>query len=73
MLVGIRSMPIGSDIPAAIERIKTIKVQPLKRTLPAAGHQKALFVDTGQRPYIQVLEVAVSNYKPTCRYRSMPR
>jgi hypothetical protein len=46
MLVGIRSMPIGSDIPAAIERIKTIKVQPLKRTLPTP--------DT-KRPYLWIL------------------
>jgi hypothetical protein len=32
MLVGIRSLPVGGDVPAAIERIKTVKVHPLKQT-----------------------------------------
>jgi hypothetical protein len=30
MLVGVRSLPVGGDVPAAIERIKTVKVHPLK-------------------------------------------
>jgi hypothetical protein len=29
MLVGVRSLPVGGDVPAAIERIKTVKVHPL--------------------------------------------
>ena len=29
MLIGLRSMPVGGDVPAAIERIKTVKVHPL--------------------------------------------
>lgn len=33
MLVGIRSLPVGGDVPAAIGRIKTVKVHPLN--LPA--------------------------------------
>jgi hypothetical protein len=32
MLVGIRSLPVGGDVPAAIERIKTVKVYPLKQS-----------------------------------------
>ena len=34
MLVGVRSLPVNGDVPAAIERIKTVKVHPLK---PVAG------------------------------------
>jgi hypothetical protein len=30
MLVGVRSLPVNGDVPAAIERIKTVKVYPLK-------------------------------------------
>ena len=29
MLVGVRSLPVGGDVPGAIERIKTIKIRPL--------------------------------------------
>jgi hypothetical protein len=32
MLVGIRSLPVGGDVPAAIARIKTVKIHPLKAT-----------------------------------------
>ena len=32
MLVGVRSLPVGGDVPAAIERIKTVKVHPLNGT-----------------------------------------
>lgn len=32
MLAGVRSLPVGGDVPAAVERIKTIKVYPLNRT-----------------------------------------
>ena len=32
MLVGIRSLPVGGDVPGAIERIKTVKVHPLNGT-----------------------------------------
>jgi hypothetical protein len=32
MLVGIRSLPVGGDVPAAVERIKTVKIHPLKPT-----------------------------------------
>lgn len=32
MLVGIRSLPVNGDVAGAIERIKTVKVHPLKQT-----------------------------------------
>lgn len=32
LIVGARSLPVGGDVPAAIERIKTIKVYPLHAT-----------------------------------------
>ncbi|HEY4286634.1 MAG TPA: DUF1254 domain-containing protein [Puia sp.] len=32
LIIGVRSMPVGGDVPAAIARIPTIKVHPLART-----------------------------------------
>ena len=42
MLVGIRSLPVGGDVPAAIERIKTVKIHPLK---PVAGWPETKWLD----------------------------
>jgi hypothetical protein len=42
MLIGIRSLPVGGDVPAAIERIKTVKVHPLK---PVAGWTDTKWLD----------------------------
>jgi hypothetical protein len=47
MLVGVRSLPVGGDVPAAIERIKTVKVQPLK---PVAGWPKTEWLDLTPPP-----------------------
>ena len=42
MLVGVRSLPVGGDVPAAIERIKTVKVHPLK---PSPGWAEPTWLD----------------------------
>jgi hypothetical protein len=47
MLVGVRSLPVGSDVPAAIERIKTIKVHPLK---PSPGWTEPTWLDLTPPP-----------------------
>jgi hypothetical protein len=47
MLVGIRSLPVGGDVPAAIERIKTVKVHPLK---PTPGWPEAKWLDLTPAP-----------------------
>jgi hypothetical protein len=47
MLVGIRSLPVGGDVPAAIERIKTVKVHPLK---PVAGWPETKWLDLNPLP-----------------------
>lgn len=47
MLVGVRSLPVGGDVPGAIERIKTIKVHPLK---PPPGWQEPTWPDLTPEP-----------------------
>jgi hypothetical protein len=47
MLVGVRSLPVKGDVPAAIERIKTVKVHPLK---PVAGWPKTEWLDLTPPP-----------------------
>jgi hypothetical protein len=47
MLVGIRSLPVGGDVPAAIQRIKTVKVYPLK---PIAGWPQTKWLDLNPLP-----------------------
>ena len=47
MLVGIRSLPVGGDVPAAVERIKTVKVHPLK---PTPGWPEAKWLDLTPEP-----------------------
>jgi hypothetical protein len=42
MLVGIRSLPVGGDVAAANERIKTVKVRPLN---PSAGWVEPKWLD----------------------------
>lgn len=47
MLVGIRSLPVGGDVPAAIARIKTVKVHPLK---PTPGWPELQWLDLTPMP-----------------------
>ena len=47
MLVGIRSLPVGGDVPAAIERIKTVKIHPLK---PTPGWPETKWLDLTPEP-----------------------
>jgi hypothetical protein len=47
MLVGIRSLPVGGDVPAAIELIKTVKVHPLK---PTPGWPETQWLDLTPAP-----------------------
>jgi Sulfatase/Protein of unknown function (DUF1254)/Protein of unknown function (DUF1214) len=47
MLVGVRSIPIGGDVAAAIERIKTVKVHPLK---PLPGGPETRWLDLTPAP-----------------------
>ncbi|HEY7212009.1 MAG TPA: DUF1254 domain-containing protein [Bryobacteraceae bacterium] len=47
MLVGVRSLPVGGDVPAAIARIKTVKVHPLK---PLAGWPEMKWLDLTPPP-----------------------
>ena len=47
LLVGVRSLPLGGDVPAAIERIKTIKVHPLD---PPAGWTAPEWLDLTPKP-----------------------
>jgi hypothetical protein len=47
VLVGIRSLPLNGDVKAAIERIKTVKVQPLT---PAKGWKPPTWIDLTDKP-----------------------
>lgn len=47
MLVGVRSLPIQGDLPGAIERIKTVKVRPLK---PVSGWPEMKWLDLTPPP-----------------------
>jgi hypothetical protein len=47
MLVGIRSLPVGGDVPSAIERMKTVKVHPLKQV---AGWPETKWLDLTPPP-----------------------
>jgi len=47
MLVGIRSLPVGGDVPAAIKRIKTVKMYPLH---PVAGWPETKWLDLTPAP-----------------------
>jgi hypothetical protein len=47
MLVGVRSLPVGGDVPGAIARIKTVKVYPLK---PVAGWPALTWLDLTPPP-----------------------
>jgi hypothetical protein len=47
MLVGVRSLPVGGDVPAAIERIKTVKVHPLN---PSPGWMEPTWLDLTPPP-----------------------
>ena len=47
MLAGIRSLPIGGDVKGAIERIKTVKVRPLK---PSPGWKAPTWLDLTPDP-----------------------
>src|SRR5580698_5010409 len=47
MLVGVRSLPVNGDVPAAIERIKTVKVHPLK---PIPGWSEPKWLDLTPMP-----------------------
>ena len=47
MLVGIRSLPVGGDVPGAIARIKTVKVHPLK---PTPGWPQMQWLDLTPNP-----------------------
>ncbi len=47
MLVGIRALPVNGDVPAAIARIKTAKVYPLK---PVAGWTEPTWLDLTPLP-----------------------
>ena len=47
MLVGVRSLPVGGDVPAAIERIKTVKVHPLE---PSPGWTEPTWLDLTPPP-----------------------
>lgn len=47
MLVGVRSLPVGGDVPAAIARIHTIKVRPLQ---PTPGWTEPTWPDLTPQP-----------------------
>lgn len=47
LLVGIRSLPVGGDVPAAIARIKTVKLRPLN---PPAGWTDPTWADLTPKP-----------------------
>jgi hypothetical protein len=47
MLVGVRSLPVDGDVQAAIERIKTVKVYPLK---PSPGWTEPTWLDLTPPP-----------------------
>lgn len=47
MLVGVRSLPVNGDVPAAIERIKTINVHPLN---PKPGWTQPTWLDLTPMP-----------------------
>jgi hypothetical protein len=47
MLTGVRSLPVGGDVPSAIALIKTIKVHPLK---PTPGWQEPTWCDLTELP-----------------------
>ena len=79
MLVGVRSLPVGGDVPAAIERIKTVKVHPLH---PATGWTEPKWLDLTPLPqdttplawednvqYWQVLHEVVNAEPPFVGYR----
>lgn len=79
MLVGVRSLPVGGDVPAAIERIKTVKVHPLN---PSATWTEPKWLDLTPPPqdttplawednlqYWQVLHEVVDSEPPFEGYR----
>ena len=79
MLVGVRSLHVGGDVPAAIERIKTVKVHPLH---PATGWTEPKWLDLTPPPqdttplawednvqYWQVLHEVVNAEPPFEGYR----
>jgi hypothetical protein len=47
VLVGVRSLPVGGDVKAAVERIKTVKVHPLT---PAKGWKPPTWLDLPNEP-----------------------
>ncbi|HTO54744.1 MAG TPA: DUF1254 domain-containing protein [Myxococcota bacterium] len=47
VLVGVRSLPLNGDVKAAIERIKTVKVQPLT---PAKSWKPPTWIDLTEKP-----------------------
>ncbi|MBO9200548.1 MULTISPECIES: DUF1254 domain-containing protein [Niastella] len=47
ILVGVRSVPVGGDVPAAMERIKTVKVYPLHKT---SNWEEPTFPDLTPQP-----------------------
>ncbi|WP_114238229.1 DUF1254 domain-containing protein [Dyella sp. C9] len=47
LLVGVRSLPVGGDVPAAIQRIKTVKVHPLN---PPPGWTDPTWADLTPKP-----------------------
>ncbi|UPG90407.1 DUF1254 domain-containing protein [Luteibacter aegosomaticola] len=47
LLVGVRSLPVGGDVQAAIQRIKTVKVRPLN---PPAGWTDPTWADLTPKP-----------------------
>jgi len=79
MLIGVRSLPVGGDVPAAIERIKIVKVHPLH---PATGWTEPKWLDLTPPPqdttplawednvqYWQVLHEVVNAEPPFEGYR----
>lgn len=47
IILGIRSLPVGGDVPAAMNRITTVKVHPLN---PTAGFTEPSFIDLTPNP-----------------------
>ncbi|HTO06665.1 MAG TPA: DUF1254 domain-containing protein [Myxococcota bacterium] len=47
LIVGVRSLPVGGDLTAAIERIKTVKVHPLT---PVKGWKPPTWIDLTPKP-----------------------
>jgi hypothetical protein len=79
LLVGARSLPVGGDVKAAIERIKSIKVHPLT---PAKGWKTPTWVDLTAKPqdttplawednfrYWQVLHEVIETEPPFDEFR----